>query len=68
VEEDLRVLAIIASLIGYAVRLRQESARTLHTNVFKPFHLWFGKYILSIPAVSFDMLRTNGWDAPSMSY
>ncbi len=31
VEEDLRVLTIIASLIGHAVRLRQESARNLHT-------------------------------------
>jgi len=37
-------------------------------NAFKPFNLWFGKHVLSIPAVSFDMLRTNGWDAPSMPY
>jgi transcriptional regulator with GAF, ATPase, and Fis domain len=31
VEEDLQVLTIIASLIGHAVRLRQESTRNLHT-------------------------------------
>ena len=31
VEEDLRVLTIVASLIGHAVRLRQESTRNLHT-------------------------------------
>jgi len=31
VEEDLRVLTIIASLIGHAIRLRQESTRNIHT-------------------------------------
>ncbi len=31
VEEDLRVLTIIASLIGHAVRLREEQVRNLHT-------------------------------------
>lgn len=31
VEEDLRVLTIIASLIGHAVRLRQAQAQNLHT-------------------------------------
>jgi len=31
VEEDLRVLTIIASLIGHAVRLWQKSTRNLHT-------------------------------------
>lgn len=30
-EEDLRVLTIMASLIGHAMRLRQEQARNLHT-------------------------------------
>jgi len=30
VEEDLRVLTIVASLIGHAIRLRQEQARSLH--------------------------------------
>ena len=30
-EEDLRVLTIVASLIGHAVRLRQEQARPLET-------------------------------------
>lgn len=30
VEEDLRVLTVVASLIGHAVRVRQEQARGLH--------------------------------------
>ncbi len=31
------------------------------------FHPWFDKHVLSIPAVSFDQFRTNGWDVEGLT-
>jgi hypothetical protein len=35
--------------------------------VFNTFRLCFDKPVLSIPAVSFDALRTNGWDVEGLT-